>query len=348
MKARTIFIFVLLFFGASFQCFPQGLNLDGNGRPQFNISSSTLILDGEGNSIDFSTFIKLNPGIDYKDLHPKFNATGDLESITIQLLRPLTKPKPVTVTRSTPVYTSNSYPTTTISSPTTTRTYTPPPKVERVTTERTKKFRFTTAKELEGLQAPFFSEKDIYGKEYNSTNLLGKIVVIKFWFLRCGPCLEEIPQLNQLVSRYQNNPNVKFLAAATDDYEDVKKFLTKKDFKYTMLYDTYDIHGDFKVAGYPTHMVIHKNGTVAKVYTGKNSNLANSISKVIEQAMLLQSDDKSMKEVPQPLYTIDKVFKAKEGILSKKQYLEKLASGLYSVFLKEKIDGRTEYYLMKK
>ncbi len=347
MKVRTIYILVLIFGLLSFSANSQNLNLDDKGRPTFDINSSTLILDRKGNSIDFKTFIRLLPGSDYSDLQPKFRSDGQLESISIKLSKPLHKPEPkkVVVQQSTPTYSNVG---TYVSTTPKTQTYSSP-KVDRAPIKRSGKFKFTTAKELEGLQAPFFSEKDISGNTYSSSNLLGKVIVIKFWFLRCGPCLEEIPALNELADKYRNNPQVTFLAPATDKFEAVQKFMTKKDFRYKVLYDTYDIHGDYKVAGYPTHMIIHKNGTVAKVYTGKNSNLVHSISQVIEQALILQSDDKSMVEVPQPLYTSDKVFKAEEGYaLSKEQYLQKLTSGLYNIFLKEKTDGRKEYFLMKK
>ncbi len=326
----------------------QQLDLDENGRPQFDINSNTVILDIDGSRIDFKTFIKLSPGKDYTDLHPNFNSEGSLENITINLVKPTPPPKRVIITQSSP--STESYPNRSANIPTVRKTYPSSPKVERTTNTGTnKKFRFTTAKELEDLEAPFFSEKDINGKTYSSSNLLGNVIVLKFWFTKCGPCLEEIPELNKLVAKYKHEPNVKFLAAATDDYEAVKKFLTKKNFKYKMLYDTYDIHGDFKVAGYPTHMIIHKSGIVAKVFTGKNSSLVSTISEVIDQALALGSDDRSMKEVSQPLYTPDKVFKAEENYpLTKDEYLKKLSSGQYKIFEKMKMDGRKEYFLMRK
>ncbi len=351
MKANIKIIVVLILSILPFVVQSQ-MDLDENGRPRFSITSSTIILDGEGNVIDFSSFIKLNPGVDYNDLSPKFNSSGELENITIHLARPIVKKQePVIVAQSRPLPSTTTTTTTrTYQNPTTTPSY---PKEVRThtmsTNERKKKFRFTTAKELEELQAPYFNEKDVNGKTYSSTNLLGNIIVIKFWFLKCGPCLEEIPELNKLVAKYQHRSDVKFLAAATDDYEAVKKFLEKKDFKYTMLYDTYDIHGDFKVAGYPTHMIIHKNGTVAKVYTGKNSTLAETMSEVIDQSLMMQPDDKSMVEIPQPLYTSDKIFRAEEGFaLSKEQYLKKLSTGMYKIFKKIKIDGSEEIFLMRK
>lgn len=304
----------------------------------FDINSQTLIVDGDGNYIDFKTFIGLNPGSDYSDLMPEFDDKGNLSLIKINLIKPLKikdeKPKSVVASTTTrkvvkPVPRKN-----TIAAP----------KVEEKTTK--KKFRFTTAKELEGLQAPYYNEKDINNKEQSTSSLYGKIVIIKFWFLKCAPCLEEIPELNKLVDKYKNNPDVKFIAPATDDASAIKSFISKKNFKYTILPDSYNIHGDFKVAGYPTHLVIYKNGIVGKVLTGKNSALVNVLSSAIEEGLLMDSDDKAVVEIPQPMYTSDLVIKAEEGYrLNKEEYLNKLASGQYRIYKKTKIDGREEILL---
>lgn len=306
----------------------------------FDINSQTLIVDNDGNYIDFKTFIGLNPGSDYKDLVPEFDDNGHLLLIKINLTKPLKKvvkskpkPKPVVIA-STPVKTHT---------PTNTTHIITTPKEEKKTK---KKFRFTTAKELEGLQAPYFKETDVKGFEQSTSSLYGKIIVIKFWFLRCAPCLEEIPELNKLANKYKNNPDVEFLAPATDDMAAVKAFLTKKQFSYNILPDSYNIHGDFKVAGYPTHLVIYKNGIVGKVLTGKNSAILDVLSSAIDEGLMMESDDVSVTEIVQPLYTSNKVFKAEEGrALSKDEYLNKLASGQYRIFKKVKIDGREEIFL---
>lgn len=302
----------------------------------FDINSQTLILDGEGNYIDFKTFIGLNPGSDYSELMPEFDKNGNLVLIKIKLTKPLVIKKKEPEVKTQPTVVSSS-PKREVRMEN--RHTTSIPKVEKKTEK--KKFRFTTASELEGLQAPYYSEKSINGKEFSTNSLYGKIVVIKFWFLKCAPCLEEIPELNKLANKYKNNSDVVFIAPATDDFDAVRKFLSKKSFKYTILPDSYDIHGDFKVAGYPTHMVVYKNGNVGKVLTGKNTRLVDVLSEAIEEGLLLENDDKSIKEIPQPMYTPDLVIRAEEGYrLNKEEYLSKLASGKYRVYKKTKIDGR--------
>src|SRR5215217_207039 len=41
-----------------------------------------------------------------------------------------------------------------------------------------------------------FSFTDIKGNKLSKTDLKGKVVVFNFWFVECGPCIREMPELN--------------------------------------------------------------------------------------------------------------------------------------------------------
>ena len=62
----------------------------------------------------------------------------------------------------------------------------------------------------------------------------GKAVVLGLWFTTCGPCIQEIPALNQLKTQYGDD--VVFLAMTFDPPSCVQKFLTKYPFDYRILY----------------------------------------------------------------------------------------------------------------
>lgn len=52
---------------------------------------------------------------------------------------------------------------------------------------------------------------DIYGKPFYKSAYKGKAVVINYWSETCGPCAEEIPELNRLYSISQSR-NFAFFA----------------------------------------------------------------------------------------------------------------------------------------
>jgi len=47
-----------------------------------------------------------------------------------------------------------------------------------------------------------FSGKDLNGKELNSEQLKGKVVLLDFWAFWCGHCLAEVPNLKELNEKY--------------------------------------------------------------------------------------------------------------------------------------------------
>jgi thiol-disulfide isomerase/thioredoxin len=48
-------------------------------------------------------------------------------------------------------------------------------------------------------KAPDFVAKDLAGKEYKLSSFAGKqVVLLNFWGLRCGACLEEMPYLEEI------------------------------------------------------------------------------------------------------------------------------------------------------
>ncbi|MCT2563336.1 TlpA family protein disulfide reductase [Chryseobacterium herbae] len=113
-----------------------------------------------------------------------------------------------------------------------------------------------------------FTVTDIKGKKHQLSKLKNKTVVLNFWFTNCLPCVKEIPELNELVKA---NPDVVFIAFATDKADKLKKFLGKHQFSYHIVPNALDISKKYNIAAYPTHFVI-KNGIIThKLIDGENS-----------------------------------------------------------------------------
>lgn len=72
---------------------------------------------------------------------------------------------------------------------------------------------------------PNFTFIDIHGDTISKSNTIGKVVVINFWFSTCKPCISEIPELNEVYEKFQNDTNVVFAAVTYENRKTVKKFL---------------------------------------------------------------------------------------------------------------------------
>jgi uncharacterized protein (TIGR03435 family) len=58
----------------------------------------------------------------------------------------------------------------------------------------------------------------------------GKVVVLEFWSTGCGPCVAEIPHLNEMVDEFKDKP-VQFVAVTDDSEKVIKRFLKKTPIK---------------------------------------------------------------------------------------------------------------------
>jgi peroxiredoxin len=120
--------------------------------------------------------------------------------------------------------------------------------------------------EMEGKKIPKFNFKDLNGKIYNSKTTKGKIVVLKFWFINCQKCVEEMPNLNKLLQKYKDRNDIVFLSLAFDKNEQLSKFLKKKAFFYPVVGNQKKyLLQDLKIESYPTHMIINNKGLITKV-----------------------------------------------------------------------------------
>jgi len=118
----------------------------------------------------------------------------------------------------------------------------------------------------EGQMLPSMDFVDLKGKRYSIENTRGKIVVIKCWFINCLPCVQEMPQLNQLVERYRKRKDILFVSLAIDTQDKLQDFLKKTKFSYAVVPDKeIYMRKALKIGAYPTHLIVNKQGKIVKM-----------------------------------------------------------------------------------
>ncbi|MFD2164602.1 TlpA family protein disulfide reductase [Paradesertivirga mongoliensis] len=118
---------------------------------------------------------------------------------------------------------------------------------------------------LQGEKLPVYSFTDLDGRSYNEINTKGKLLVVKCWFISCGACIAEFPELNALVNRYKHRRDILFISLASDGKQELQDFLKKKKFNYLVVPDMGKYMEDqLQVNAYPMHLLIDKEGEILK------------------------------------------------------------------------------------
>lgn len=116
-----------------------------------------------------------------------------------------------------------------------------------------------------GKKLPFENLTDIKGNEFNIESLNGKPTLVNLWFVSCPPCIEEMPQLNELKKHYGERVN--FLAVTFDKKQKVDDFLLNKSFDFTHIVDAQIEMNKLNNNSYPLNIYLDKDGII-KSYEG--------------------------------------------------------------------------------
>ena len=120
----------------------------------------------------------------------------------------------------------------------------------------------------------------IDGSVKSFSDYKGKLLVINFWYINCGPCIIEMPYLNDLVNEYQDE-EVQFLALSFDTVSDIKSFLQKTEFIYEHGSISRSLMYDFTPVS-PGHFIVDKDGIIRDITIGAPRNTEIIFNKLID------------------------------------------------------------------
>ena len=133
-----------------------------------------------------------------------------------------------------------------------------------------------------GNAAPDFSLKDVLqGKEYSLSQFKGKVVVINFFTFFCGPCRDEMPDLNKINNELKGRGLVTLGIALSSDPTQIRFLVKQLGLEYPVLTGNdkvSDAYGSISVV--PTTVIIDKAGNIAQRIEGTRKKEA--FTKLIE------------------------------------------------------------------
>ena len=131
-------------------------------------------------------------------------------------------------------------------------------------------FIFTSAQaEEKDIMAPDFTLKSRSGENLKLSEFRGELVMLNFWASWCGPCRQEMPELEALYKRYQPL-GFTILGINVDDHrKNADKMLKQIPVSFPVLYDSkHSVSNLYKVAAMPTTILVDRNGVIRQVHLG--------------------------------------------------------------------------------
>ena len=140
-------------------------------------------------------------------------------------------------------------------------------------------------------KVPDFELQTLDGKIINSEEIKGKIVVLDFWDTHCGPCIQLMPHMEELYSKYKDNPGVLIFIvnAGWQSIDEAKSFVSKHNYDLPFAYMTKQESRKLKVREIPKTIMIDKQFNYRLQYVGydgydpdKDPGPVNELEKLIE------------------------------------------------------------------
>jgi peroxiredoxin len=105
-----------------------------------------------------------------------------------------------------------------------------------------------------------FTLTDLQGKSWRLKDLQGKVVLVNFWATWCPPCRKEMPDLQSLYLRFQDQGFV-VLAISDEETAKVTPFIMERAITYPVLLDPgRKVNGLFQIEGIPKSFVYDRDG----------------------------------------------------------------------------------------
>ncbi len=124
-------------------------------------------------------------------------------------------------------------------------------------------------------KAPDFQLNDTDGNTISLSGYLGSPVMINFWYIGCGYCIQEMAYIQEVYVEYQNQGLIILTINITDSTASITEFMQNNDYSFTVLIDdTHATATTYNISGYPTTLFIDKDGIIRERKPGAFRNKA--------------------------------------------------------------------------
>jgi len=129
---------------------------------------------------------------------------------------------------------------------------------------------------------PEFEHEWMNGGTFSSADLKGRIAVINFWGVWCGPCVREAPEIQKFAEKFRDHPDVVFITVANDtDPETTRDFMQEKGYDFPVLFDS-GLVRSAGIRGFPTTLFVDADSRIVFSHIGATLRLVEDFTIRIE------------------------------------------------------------------
>ena len=134
--------------------------------------------------------------------------------------------------------------------------------------------------------APDFTLRSMGGPNLRLAEQRGRVVMVNFWATWCGPCRQEMPQLDRLYQKYRASGFVLFGVNVDDDALKAADVAAKLGVSFPVLLDTDKaVSKLYDLSTMPSTVLIDRDGQVRYVHRGYLSGYEDHYEKQIRELL---------------------------------------------------------------
>lgn len=136
-----------------------------------------------------------------------------------------------------------------------------------------------------GDTAPDFSVELLSGETVKLSDYKGKAVFVNFWATWCGPCVEEMPDIQKLSEAFANDLVVLAINYA-EKKNQVDEFITKNNYTFNVgLDEKTEISERYPSTGIPYTVIINADGIITSIHLGASSDMFSVYEEDVKAAL---------------------------------------------------------------
>lgn len=166
-----------------------------------------------------------------------------------------------------------------------------------------------------GKMPPNFEIEFLNGEKFDlSENIGNKIIILNFFATWCGPCREEMPELNYFYKSHENEPFLLIGITSEEDKDLIEKFVTEQRIDFPVGIDKNSkISEKYDIEGVPTTVFIGAEGRIGLYEVGAiaNADVAFQVYYQVNLRMIESNSGISKEEYISKLQLQEKIAKIK-------------------------------------